>query len=125
MSADGHRHAVSSGLALSHQGFAPASLPGSAPAPTSAAAIAGRRRAGGQSRLFDPSRRRAGARPASAPEGARSAGNGGLTLEQRLTGVWEGLAVAGSAACPLCGAEMRREPGRAEGSCGDCGSTLA
>ena len=94
---------------------------------SAAAVTARRRRAAGQSRLFDPSRRRLGARPApEAPATAGSAGPGtaGLTLEQLLDSVWEGLAVAGSAACPLCGAEMRREPGRAEGHCGGCGSTL-
>lgn len=94
----------------------------------SAAAAVTRRRAAGQSRLFDLSRRRLGARPA--PEAPASAGLVGpgsarLTLEQKLTSVWEGLAVAGSAACPLCGAEMRREPGRAEGRCGGCGSSLS
>ncbi|MEX2196630.1 MAG: hypothetical protein WD844_15220 [Thermoleophilaceae bacterium] len=91
---------------------------------SAAAVIARRRRAAGQSRLFDPSRRRLGAR--SAPEvPASGPGTTRLTLEQKLTGVWEGLVAAGSAACPLCGAEMRREPGRAEGRCGGCGSALS
>lgn len=81
-----------------------------------------------QGRLFDPSRRHHGARPTpTAPASAGPSGTGatGLTLGAKLAGVWEGLAVAGSAACPLCGAEMRREPGRAEGTCTGCGSTLA
>lgn len=94
----------------------------------SAAAVTRARRRAGQARLFDPSRRRTGARPAPqqpAPAGRQGPGNARLTLEQRLDRVWEGLAQAGSAACPLCGAEMHREPGRAEGRCGGCGSTLS
>lgn len=50
---------------------------------------------------------------------------GRLTLEQRLAGVWEGLTAAGVAACPLCGAEMRGEPGGAAGRCDGCGSRLS
>lgn len=92
----------------------------------SAAAVAKRRR---QSRLFDPSFRsgRAG-RTAAAPsprDGADGTGDAeGLTLGMSLARVWEGLTAAGSVACPLCGAEMRREPGRAEGRCRGCGSTV-
>jgi hypothetical protein len=62
------------------------------------------------------------------PEGGtherlRRSDGGRLTLEQRLDRVWEGLLAAGTADCPLCGAEMQRD-GDA-GRCGDCGTTLS
>ena len=40
------------------------------------------------------------------------------TLEQQLSGVWEGLLAAGVADCPVCGAEMRRS------GCTGCGTVL-
>ena len=59
----------------------------------------------------------------SAHERLRRSDGGRLTLEQRLDRVWEGLLAAGTADCPLCGAEMQRA-GDA-GRCGDCGTTLS
>ena len=49
---------------------------------------------------------------------------GGLTLEERLDRVWEGLSAAGAAPCPLCGSRMERSGERA-GRCRHCGSTLS
>ena len=42
----------------------------------------------------------------------------GLTLEDRILGVWEELVVEGSARCPVCGGSISPE------GCGDCGSEL-
>ena len=56
-------------------------------------------------------------------ERLRRSDGGRLTLEQRLDRVWEGLLAAGTADCPLCGAEMQRAGGA--GRCGDCGTTLS
>lgn len=97
----------------------------------SAAAVrAGKLRSRRQKRLFDPSRRVGGetrtSPSAPAPRmGPDGSGTAGPTLERMLMGVWEGLAATGSAACPLCGAEMRRGPGRTGGRCGGCGTTLS
>ena len=47
---------------------------------------------------------------------------GGLTLEEKLDCVWEGLHAVGLAACPVCDSQMAAgEPS----SCADCGSRLA
>lgn len=62
--------------------------------------------------------------PAASPPGTRSP-SGRLTLERELERIWEGLTATGAAACPLCGAELRREPGTAAGRCGGCGSVLS
>jgi len=35
---------------------------------------------------------------------------GGLTLDELITGVWEGLAVRGVARCPLCDGQMVARP---------------
>jgi hypothetical protein len=57
-------------------------------------------------------------------EGAR----GGLTLDEVVVGVWEGLTAHRTAACPVCGGAMAPRYGSAAapvgGRCGDCGSTL-
>jgi hypothetical protein len=60
--------------------------------------------------------------PSAAPENRRTRG-GGLTLDERLSGVWEGLLAAGFADCPLCDGRMERagESGR----CTSCGTRLA
>ncbi len=46
--------------------------------------------------------------------------DGGVTLEERLLGVWEDLTHQGEAGCPVCG-------GRIHGpvACEDCGSELS
>jgi hypothetical protein len=51
------------------------------------------------------------------------------TLQELLARVWEGLAVTGSAACPVCGEAMEADSGAggvaAGGRCTACGSTLS
>jgi hypothetical protein len=48
---------------------------------------------------------------------------GGLTLEQSLTSVWEGLLAVGAADCVVCGAQMERRG--AVGMCGGCGTRVS
>jgi hypothetical protein len=74
--------------------------------------------------LFEPLRRRAGAdEPALANRAHRPGPDGdGLTLEQQLDRVWEGLLAAGTAECPVCGARIERIG--AEARCDGCESTL-
>jgi hypothetical protein len=52
----------------------------------------------------------------------------GGTLDELVTALWEGLRADQSAACPVCGAEMKPDYGvhaRAiGGSCASCGSSL-
>jgi len=54
--------------------------------------------------------------------------SGGLTLDELITGVWEGLSAGQTVRCPACGGAMApaSEPGprRAAGACGDCASRL-
>lgn len=51
------------------------------------------------------------------------------TLDEFMSGVWEGLAAHGRAACPVCGGEMLARPGAharpSEGRCRDCGTTFS
>lgn len=60
----------------------------------------------------------------------RTDAHGRLTLDERITSVWEGLAVRGTVSCPVCGGRMEAEGkgGGAEhmllGSCSDCGTHL-
>ena len=70
--------------------------------------------------------------PAGAPGPARSNvcerdPRGGPTLDDLITGVWEGLAVHSLAGCPACGGAMSRHasgPGTLAGVCEDCSSEL-
>lgn len=48
---------------------------------------------------------------------------GRLTLEQRVSRVWEGLHAAGAAECPACRGRMERHG--AAGRCAGCGATLS
>jgi hypothetical protein len=54
---------------------------------------------------------------------------GGLTLDDLITGVWEGLAVRDTVHCPACGGTMvsRCAPQGAscQGDCIDCGARLS
>ena len=55
--------------------------------------------------------------------------HGRLTLDELITGVWEGLAVRGAVECPVCGRPMTRSScgdrdDQQMGSCPDCGSKL-
>jgi hypothetical protein len=51
------------------------------------------------------------------------------TLDELLTGVWEGLAAHRPVACPLCGGDMTPEYGAHArpigGRCASCQSTLS
>jgi hypothetical protein len=51
------------------------------------------------------------------------------TLDERLAGVWEGLAAHRAQACPVCDAEMAPQYGvharPIGGRCGNCGTTLS
>jgi hypothetical protein len=55
--------------------------------------------------------------------------HGRLTLDELITGIWEGLAVRGAVECPVCASPMalsslRDEGDQQTGSCLDCGSEL-
>ena len=60
-------------------------------------------------------------------EGARDSagcpGGGRLTLEARLSSVWEGLHASGAAECPMC--QGRMESDGEGGRCSSCGSRLS
>jgi hypothetical protein len=56
--------------------------------------------------------------------------HGRLTLDDLITGVWEGLAVRGTVNCPVCASPMRsRSAGAGSdapiGACLSCGSRLS
>ncbi len=53
--------------------------------------------------------------------------HGRLTLDELITGVWEGLAVRGTVECPVCASSMvldSRGDDQQTGFCRDCGSAL-
>jgi hypothetical protein len=50
-------------------------------------------------------------------------GHGSLTLEERISSVWEGLQRAGTAECPVCRGPMERAGD--SGHCLRCGSILS
>ena len=53
--------------------------------------------------------------------------HGRLTLDELITGVWEGLAVRGAVECPVCASSMSlgsHEDDQRAGSCLGCGSKL-
>jgi hypothetical protein len=90
---------------------------------TPAAPAIARVRRPAQRPLFDAAPASGAARRQDARE---RAGGEGLTLGLRLDRVWEGLAVAGAAVCPVCDGELRRAregPGAAA-ACARCGSVL-
>jgi len=77
--------------------------------------------------LFGPSETEAQVRRSAAAARERDGGlGGGLTLDEAIVGVWEGLAARVVVACPLCGGELRphASPDAAGGRCGGCGTTL-
>jgi hypothetical protein len=53
---------------------------------------------------------------------------GGQTLDELITGVWEGLCARQTARCPACGGAMtpvvELGPRRMAAACADCGSGL-
>jgi hypothetical protein len=54
---------------------------------------------------------------------------GGLTLDDLVVGVWEGLSAHRAVACPACGAEMTPRygsgPAPVGGRCRSCGTTIS
>jgi hypothetical protein len=76
--------------------------------------------------LEQGARRRLGGVPLPGASKAR----GKLTLDELITGVWEGLVVRGAAACPVCSSPMTSGSGAGggglpTGSCSGCGSRLS
>jgi hypothetical protein len=53
---------------------------------------------------------------------SRVSDSGDLTLEQRISRVWEGLLRTGTSDCPVCRGTMERVQER--GCCTRCGSVL-
>jgi hypothetical protein len=79
--------------------------------------------------LFGPSETEADVRTPAPNAAARKRDgglSGGLTLDDAIVGVWEGLAARVVVACPLCGGLLRPHvsPDAVGGRCGDCGTTL-
>ncbi len=60
----------------------------------------------------------AAARPSDSSDG------GGLTLEQKLDCVWEGLRAGGAAECPVCSGTMVGGARGHAARCCDCGTRL-
>jgi hypothetical protein len=58
----------------------------------------------------------------------RAADGGGLTLDDLLVGVWEGLSAHRTVACPACGEAMTPRYGAGPmpvgGRCGGCATTI-
>jgi hypothetical protein len=58
-----------------------------------------------------------------------SATGGGLTLDELLVGVWEGLSAHHTVPCPACGGALAPRygagPGPVGGRCRDCGTTVS
>ncbi len=77
-----------------------------------------------QVRLHEDLLRRERPMPARARREEQACSDGGrLTLEQRISRVWEGLHAAGAAECPVCAGRMERSG--SQGRCLDCGSKLS
>jgi ssDNA-binding Zn-finger/Zn-ribbon topoisomerase 1 len=71
-----------------------------------------------------------GARAGDGPAPALFDGPGGEpTLDELVSGVWEGLAAREQVPCPVCGGQMVAGYGAharpIEGRCTDCGTTLS
>ena len=60
---------------------------------------------------------------AESQPGSRATGHSRLTLEERISNVWEGLLRTGTADCPVCRGPMERAGDR--GHCLRCGSILS
>jgi hypothetical protein len=71
----------------------------------------------GRRSLIETARTRSPERRPQCSDGSR------LTLEQRLTSVWEGLFAVGAADCVICGERMERRGD--VGVCGGCGTRIS
>jgi hypothetical protein len=65
-----------------------------------------------------------------APVTGQADAHGGLTLDDLITSVWEGLAVRDTVSCPVCAGPMMSSPpvdgdGLPSGDCLRCGSCLS
>jgi len=65
-----------------------------------------------------------------APVSGRADAHGRLTLDDLITGVWEGLAVRATAQCPVCEGPMVSGPRESggdptTGACESCGTRLS
>jgi tRNA(Ile2) C34 agmatinyltransferase TiaS len=60
---------------------------------------------------------------AESQPGSRATGHSGLTLEERISNVWEGLLRTGTADCPVCRGPMERAGNG--GHCRRCGSIVS
>ena len=77
-----------------------------------------------QLRLDTESARRSAIETARSSSRRVQCSDGGrLTLEQTVSGVWEGLLAVGAADCLVCGAQMERRG--AAGVCGGCGTKIS
>lgn len=77
-----------------------------------------------QSRLHDDLARRERSAPVRARREEQACPSGSrLTLEERISSVWEGLLAAGADECPVCPGRMERTG--PVGCCGSCGSKLS
>lgn len=69
------------------------------------------------------------ARPADETPALFNDVGGESSLEELISGAWEGLAAHHPVACPLCGGEMAAVYGAharpSVGRCGDCGTELS
>ena len=68
-------------------------------------------------------------RASGAEHTSASQTGGGLTLDDLVVGVWEGLSAHRTVACPACGGAMTPRygagPAPVGGRCRSCGTTLA
>jgi len=76
-----------------------------------------------QLRLDTEPGRRSLIETARPPRRSQCTDGGGLTLEETLSSVWEGLLAVGAADCFVCGARMQRH-GTA-GQCSGCGTRIS
>lgn len=66
---------------------------------------------------------------ADPPASERTDAHGGMTLDDLITGAWEGLAVRQAVGCPVCNGAMMAVNGSSaarglSGGCLSCGTTL-
>ncbi len=83
----------------------------------------------GRVRTSDCEQGSAGSRPAADSPTLFTDVSGEPTLDELVSGVWEGLAAHRAVSCPLCGGEMLAHHGAharpVVASCRDCATTLS